>query len=261
MNMWSMLLQFHRYNSVQYLSICIQHPRTWWFRPFSKVFIPDHNVKVQSMKNCFDLEVLLDSSKEFWFLAMFRNWDWGFWQVIKYFCHDQFWAIHNINGVNAITQKTLSGIFQSLAHTSRTLHSKGANSDLSRQPAWPCHPDTTHHCGQISDLEILPDSQHVSRGTWPSDIPPWYQLSSRFSSISSFPWLHCRQTHATTRSLLPSVFLGWPTHIFSCLHQTGLQFFPGPFYPTTTSIACGRLCYENLLILYLSLWLLVALGT
>ena len=45
---------------------------------------------------------------------------------------------------------------------------------------------------------------------------------------------------------LPPVFLGRPAHIFSCLQQTGLQFFKGLFCPITTSIAWGCLRNESL---------------
>ena len=53
----------------------------------------------------------------------------------------------------------------------------------------------------------------------------------------------------------PPVFLGArPTHIFSCLQQTGLQPSPDLFCSTATSTAWGRLRDESLLVLWLSLW-------
>ena len=53
----------------------------------------------------------------------------------------------------------------------------------------------------------------------------------------------------------PPVFLGArPTHIFSCLQQTGLQPSPDLFFSTATSTAWGRLRDESLLVLWLSLW-------
>ena len=73
-----------------------------------------------------------------------------------------------------------------------------------------------------------------------------------FPASLPFLRLHCQQSHSTTRSLSPPVYLGRPTHIFNCLQQTG-HFFPGPFYPTTTGIAWDRLSNESLL--SLSLWL------
>ena len=133
---------------------------------------------------------------------------------------------------------------------SRTLHLTGAHSALSRRLAWPCHPTTTrqHNCGQVFrfghlcfrvsfgwrgrkgqsswvkghgglfvQLEILPDRQHVWRGAWPSDIPPYCYLSSHFSSISTFP---C----CTVDSHIPPPGLFSPLIVLADLHTFSSAF-------------------------------------
>ena len=55
----------------------------------------------------------------------------------------------------------------------------------------------------------------------------------------------------------PPVFLGRPTHIFSCLQQTGLQLFPDLFCPTTTNMAWGRL-RDEIWVLPSLLWSLMS---
>ena len=49
--------------------------------------------------------------------------------------------------------------------------------------------------GLFVQLRILPDRQHVWRSAWPSYIPPCCDHSSRFSSISVFPWLGTVDSH------------------------------------------------------------------
>ena len=112
---------------------------------------------------------------------------------------------------------------------SLTPHLRGTHSALFRQLALPCHPGITRQCyyDQVSHLEHSGFRvSFIWRGASPSDIPPCCHLSFRISSISVFPWLHCRQPHSTTRSLFPPIFLVRPADIFNCLQQISSILLP-----------------------------------
>ena len=73
--------------------------------------------------------------------------------------------------------------------------------------------------------------------------------------ISTLPWPHCLLPHSTTKSLRHWCFLVNP-HIFStALSKLDFKHSPELFCLAAISIACGHLCDESTVVLWLSIWL------